>query len=115
MLPPSSGASSRGTITVVPPPSTAYTTRSGSEAQSGSHSLSRQRRSSTLSAKPRKHMQQIASSEHRNLLRCASGKEPLGAATAAAALAAPQPPLLPPHASDSWTNGTGMKRNITVR
>ena len=76
--------------------------------------MSRQRRSSTLSAKPRKHMQQMASSAQRNLLRCASGKEPLGGALPAPAaavllLAAPQPPPpppMPPQELDSCTNGT---------
>ena len=108
---PRSGNRSFGSTTTVPPPSTAYTITIGSDADSGSHSLSRQRRSSTLSAKPRKHMQQIASSAHRNLVRCACGK-PYGAAAAAAAAAPHEPP---PPTDRSCAKGNGMKTNMQIR
>ena len=56
---PSAACSGLGTATPVPP---LYATSSGSDAKSGSTSLTRQRTSSTSSAKPRKTMKQFEAS-----------------------------------------------------
>ena len=56
-------------------------------------------------------MQQIASSAHRNLVRCACGK-PYGAAAAAAAAAPHEPP---PPTDRSCAKGNGMKTNMQIR